>query len=305
MRKKTQATILVVDDDPINVQMLAEGLRHQYQVIVANCGKKALEICLNQSPDLVLLDINLPDMNGYQVCKALKNNALTKQIPIIFITGYDSEESELKGLEMGAADYFSKPFKMPLVMARVAIQVDLKRKTDLLESLVDIDGLTGIPNRRRFDHNLDEEWRRAARRKTNLSLCFIDVDYFKPFNDHYGHAAGDDCLKRVAHELDKNVKRAGDSVARYGGEEFIVLLPAISPLEAKIFAESLRVSVQNLAIKHERSKCAKSVTISIGVATSQPSKTQSKEDLVRVADEQVYIAKSLGRNCVSATEIKA
>lgn len=303
MRKKTQAKILVVDDDPLNIQILAEGLHHQYQVVVANCGKKALEICLNQSPDLVLLDINLPDMDGYQVCKALKNNPLTKRIPIIFITGHDSEESELKGLEMGAADYFSKPFRMPLVLARVSIQIDLKRKTDLLESLVDIDGLTGIPNRRRFDRNFDEEWRRAARRKTHLSVCFIDVDFFKPFNDHYGHAAGDDCLKRVAHELDKNVKRAGDSVARFGGEEFIVILPAISALEAKIFAESLRVSVQNLAIKHGFSECAEHVTISIGVATAKPKKTMCKEDLVRVADEQVYIAKNLGRNCVTATEL--
>lgn len=303
MSKKSQAKILVVDDDPINVQLLAEGLSQQYQVVVANCGKKALEISLAQLPDLILLDINLPDIDGYRVCKALKNNPLTKPIPVIFITGHDSDESELKGLEIGAADYFSKPFKMPLVLARVSIQIELKRKTDLLEKLVDIDGLTGIPNRRRFDRNLDEEWRRASRRKSSLSLCFIDVDFFKPFNDHYGHAAGDDCLQQVALQLDKELKRAGDSVARYGGEEFVVLLPNIGELEAKVLAESLRTSVMKLAIKHAYSQCADCVTISVGVATVTPSKKHKKEELVRVADEQVYIAKNLGRNCVCSTEL--
>lgn len=254
-------------------------------------------------PDLICLDINLPDLDGYKVCKALKNNPQTKPIPIIFITGKDSQEDELKGLKLGAADYFPKPFRMPLVLARVAMQIELKRKTDLLEQLVDMDGLTGIPNRRRFDHLLDQEWRRARRRKNTLTVCFIDVDLFKAFNDHYGHAAGDRCLKRVAHRLERDIKRADDSVARYGGEEFVVLLPNVSSHEAKTLAESLCSGVGSLKIPHSESSCDEYVTISVDVATVTPTTDFTKEDLVKAADEQLYIAKNLGRNCVCATEI--
>jgi two-component system sensor histidine kinase/response regulator len=248
--KKAHPKILVVDDDSINLQILAQALAEQYQVILATDGKKALELSLSQNPDLVLLDISLPKMDGYQVCRALKNNSKTKRIPVIFITGYDSDESELKGLQLGAADYFTKPFKIPLVLARTAMQIDLKKKTDLLETLVDLDGLTGISNRRMFDRKYAEEWRRAKRRGSPLSLCIMDVDFFKQYNDNYGHAMGDKCLKLIAQELQKVVRRAGESVARYGGEEFVLIMPDIDEEHAVDFANKLRQKIEILAIPH-------------------------------------------------------
>lgn len=301
MSKKAQPKILVVDDDPINLQILAQALTEQYQVILANDGKKALELSLSQNPDLVLLDISLPKMDGYQVCRALKNNSKTKNIPIIFITGHDSDESELKGLQLGAADYFTKPFKIPLVLARTAMQIDLKKKTDLLETLVDLDGLTGISNRRMFDRKYAEEWRRAKRRGSSLSLCLMDVDFFKQFNDHYGHAMGDKCLKLIAQELQKVVRRAGEFVARYGGEEFVLIMPDIDEDHAVAFPNQLRQKVVDLAIPHEHSSCSEVVTMSFGIAfTAMTNRKMSKEDLLTAADEQLYIAKNQGRNCVSA-----
>jgi diguanylate cyclase (GGDEF)-like protein len=299
--KKAQPKILVVDDDPINLQILAQALTEQYQVVLANDGKKALELSLSQNPDLVLLDISLPKMDGYQVCRALKNNSKTKNIPIIFITGHDSDESELKGLQLGAADYFTKPFKIPLVLARTAMQIDLKKKTDLLETLVDLDGLTGISNRRMFDRKYAEEWRRAKRRGSSLSLCLMDVDFFKQFNDHYGHAMGDKCLKLIAQELQKVVRRAGEFVARYGGEEFVLIMPDIDEDHAVAFTNQLRQKVVDLAIPHEHSSCSEVVTMSFGIAfTAMTNRKMSKEDLLTAADEQLYIAKNQGRNCVSA-----
>jgi two-component system sensor histidine kinase/response regulator len=299
--KKAHPKILVVDDDSINLQILAQALAEQYQVILATDGKKALELSLSQNPDLVLLDISLPKMDGYQVCRALKNNSKTKRIPVIFITGYDSDESELKGLQLGAADYFTKPFKIPLVLARTAMQIDLKKKTDLLETLVDLDGLTGISNRRMFDRKYAEEWRRAKRRGSPLSLCIMDVDFFKQYNDNYGHAMGDKCLKLIAQELQKVVRRAGESVARYGGEEFVLIMPDIDEEHAVDFANKLRQKIEILAIPHEFSSCSEKVTMSFGVAyTSMGDTEMSKEDLLTAADEQLYIAKNQGRNCVSA-----
>lgn len=304
MGKKALPKVLVVDDDPINLQILAQALSEFYQIIMASDGKKALELSLSQSPDLILLDISLPEMDGYQVCRALKNNSKTKPIPIIFITAHDSDESELKGLQLGAADYFTKPFKIPLVLARTAMQIDLKKKTDLLETLVDLDGLTGISNRRMFDRKYSEEWRRNKRRHSALSLCILDVDFFKQYNDNYGHAMGDKCLKVIAQELQKEVKRAGEFVARFGGEEFILIMPDVDETDALEFAETLRQKIIALAIPHEYSSCSDVVTISIGLAyTEMQDNELTKEALLTAADEQLYIAKNRGRNCVSSLKL--
>lgn len=303
MAKKKSASILIVDDEPINVQLLAEGLSDDYHILFANSGESALAIAEAKLPDLILLDIDMPEMDGYQICRELKDNPRTKHIPITFITGHDSDEDELKGLQMGASDYFTKPFKMPLVKARVAILVDLKKKTDLLEVLVDLDGLTGIPNRRRFDISFDEEWRRAVRANSQLSLCMMDVDYFKQFNDNYGHAAGDQCLRRVADELEKVAKRAGELVARYGGEEFVLLLPNNSLQQAIEFAEKLRVRIESLGIQHSFSACAKSITLSFGIASVKPTRQGEHLALLKAADDQLYRAKESGRNCVKGIDL--
>lgn len=299
--ENTRASILLVDDEPLNLQILAQGLSEEHQVLMASGGQQAMDIAIAQRPDLILLDIDMPDVNGYEVCRTLKNNPKTRHIPLIFITGHDSEQDELKGLQMGAADYFTKPFKMPLVLARVAIQLELKRKTDLLEKLVDLDGLTQIPNRRRFDQVFDEEWRRAVRSHSALSLCILDVDYFKQYNDTYGHAKGDQCLRNIAAELESTVQRAGDFIARYGGEEFVLVLPDNEYQQALDCAEKLRDKIAQLMIPHSESQCSEFVTISCGVATMRPDRETEKSQLFSAADEQLYSAKSRGRNQVCAT----
>ncbi|MCC2617943.1 diguanylate cyclase [Aestuariibacter halophilus] len=295
-RKKSQPVILAVDDEQINLRIIGQGLSEDYRVIMADTGKRAIELACEEKPDLVLLDIRLPDMSGYTVLKSLKNHPDTKSIPIIFVTGQDSDENEVKGLRMGAADYFTKPIKMPLARARIAKQLELKHKTDLLESLVDMDGLTDIPNRRSFDKRFEEEWRRAKRHGKPLGICMADIDYFKQYNDKYGHAVGDDALISVAGLLAKVAKRAGDFVARYGGEEFVMLLPESDEKATKGFVQKLIENLSHLAIPHEYSDCAEHVTLSFGAVVVVPEKGMDKMAALEAADEQLYAAKSAGRN---------
>ncbi|WP_026376370.1 diguanylate cyclase domain-containing protein [Aestuariibacter salexigens] len=294
----SKATVLIVDDEKVNLHILAQGLSQEHHVLFAESGKQAIKFAHEQLPDLILLDIDLPDMNGYDVLRRLKDDPETMKIPIIFITGHDSDEDELHGLELGAVDYFTKPFKMALAKVRINNQLDLKRKTDLLEQLASIDGLTGIPNRRDFDQTLENEWRRAMRSSSALGLVMIDIDFFKQFNDHYGHAKGDACLKRVASKIDSIARRAGEFAARYGGEEFVVLLPGANEAEVTKMAERVRAGVEKLAIKHEYSGCSEVVTVSAGTASCVPDKLGGQTELLQRADDNLYAAKEEGRNRV-------
>jgi len=247
----------------------------------------------------------MPGLDGYEVCTRLKAEPRTKGIPVIFISGLSDESDEAKGLEIGAIDYITKPFSPPIVRARVRNHLQLKRYQDMLERLSVLDGLTGIANRRRFDETIDHEWLRSRRQGTTLSLIIIDVDCFKAFNDNYGHAAGDECLKKVASVLNDGVKRPGDLVARYGGEEFVVIMPETDAAGAIVIAETLRRSVVSLALPHAFSPAGDVVTISIGGATVVPAReTQGPEGLLKLADTRLYEAKHAGRNRVAweATE---
>jgi diguanylate cyclase (GGDEF)-like protein len=298
--KKTRAKILIVDDEPIIMEILSQELSAEHDILLASSGKRALELSQAELPDLILLDISMPDMDGFDICRRLKRTSATMNIPIIFVTAFDSEEDEVKGLELGAVDYLTKPFNMALVRVRIKNQLQLKKKSDLLEQLASLDGLTEIPNRRQFNIMFDSEWRRASRKHYPLSLFMIDIDFFKQFNDHYGHAAGDQCLIAVAQELDRQVQRGGDFVARFGGEEFVVIAPDTDQQQAQVFGEKLRAGIEALAIAHSKSTCANNVTISLGVATISPNKDMSRENLLQSADEQLYIAKKGGRNMVSS-----
>ena len=294
--KKTRAKILIVDDEPIIMEILSQELSAEHDILLASSGKRAIELSQSDLPDLILLDISMPDMDGFEICRRLKRITATMNIPIIFVTAFNSTEDEVKGLEIGAVDYLTKPFNMALVRVRIKNQLQLKKKSDLLEQLASLDGLTEIPNRRQFNIMFDSEWRRACRKHYPLSLFMIDIDFFKQFNDHYGHAAGDRCLIAVAQELDRQVQRGGDFVARYGGEEFVVIAPGTDEKEAKFFAEKLRKGIEDLAIAHKKSTCAANVTICVGVATVSPDKDLSREHLLQSADEQLYVAKKGGRN---------
>ena len=291
--------VLIVDDHPTNIRVLAETLKSEYRVKTATNGRTALDLAnLSEKPDLIMLDVMMPEMDGYEVCQHLKNTEASKDIPVIFVTAKREMGDEERGLNMGAADYITKPFSPPIVQARVRNHIALKQKTDLLESLASLDGLTGIPNRRNFSEAIDSEWRRAGRSGKPLSLIMADVDYFKAYNDHYGHGAGDDCLKYVATALANIPVRPGDLVARYGGEEFVAILPDTDFDGAKSVAEDFRSMVEALALPHAHSSVAGHVTISAGFATALLPRSKRWEALLEEADKMLYQAKRAGRNRV-------
>ncbi|AWB66855.1 diguanylate cyclase response regulator [Saccharobesus litoralis] len=301
MSVTAKQTILIVDDEPLNIKVLGQALSGSYRVKTAINGTRALEIAQGEeTPDLLLLDIQMPDIDGYEVLLALKQSDRTKSIPVIFITGRDGAEDEARGLELGAMDYITKPFNIPVVMARVRNQLALKQKADLLEKLVSIDGLTEIPNRRAFDEAFIREWRRCTRAQAPLSMIMIDIDCFKPYNDNYGHSKGDEVLKKVAERLSNELKRGGDFVARYGGEEFVVILPETEIHSAVYVAESLRNTIVEAQIPHKYNLAADFVTISLGLAYCIPREDLEPITLQNKADKMLYRAKNEGRNQVVA-----
>jgi diguanylate cyclase (GGDEF)-like protein len=291
-------TILCIDDDRDILKLLEKILAGAgYTVITAIDGKQGLSEAITRKPDLILLDIVMPGMDGYEICKKIKDKEETKNIPIIFITAKKEDEDEAKGLKIGAVDYIRKPFYPPIVKSRVRTQLDLKLKTDMLERLVSIDGLTNIYNRRKFDETLKLEWKRAMRNKSRLSLIMCDIDHFKGYNDHYGHTAGDDCLRRVSQGLKNLLQRPADLLARYGGEEFAVILPETDYKGAVYISTILLKGIEELNISYPDSPIVGHVTISIGVATSIPGKNcDTPLQLIEAADAMLYVAKQNGRN---------
>jgi len=292
-------TILIVDDVTANIDILAELLRPDYKIRAATSGEKALKISFSENPpDLILLDVMMPDIDGYEVCRILKASFETKDIPIIFITGKTSIEDEIYGFNLGAVDYVRKPFNSVIVKARVNTHAELKRYHDYLEGISYLDGLTGIANRRKFDEYLDITWNFAMRDAIPISMVLMDIDCFKLFNDHYGHQEGDDCLIKIAQTLAGVATRKTDLVARYGGEEFVCILPNTEMEDAKQIAEKFRRSIMEIQIPHEYSAAGSNVTISIGVATVIPEINSNCSLLIKASDEALYRAKANGRNQV-------
>lgn len=297
--------ILVVDDIPSNVHVLSRILKDDYDIYFATDGERALDLVQARMPDLVLLDIMMPGMDGFEVCRRIKADPAIHDIPVIFISAKSEVEDETRGLEVGAIDFITKPISPPIVKARVRNHLLLKRQTDLLRSLSFLDGLTGIANRRRFDDAMAREWRRCARSNLPLSLIILDVDHFKAYNDHYGHQAGDECLRMVAELLSDRARRPSDLVARYGGEEFVCLLPETDGPGAVRVAEGFRTGVAECRIPHAQSPVIPYVTISLGVATVIPSADGSPEQLAEMADQLLYRAKRTGRNRVQDATVPA
>lgn len=296
--------ILIVDDQPLNVQVLYEVFAPDYQLFMAVRGEQALTVCAQQQPDLVLLDVQMPRMDGYEVCERLKSSPATRDIPVIFITAHNDDAAETRGLAVGAVDFITKPINPTIVRARVKTHITLKRQSDLLRSWAYMDGLTGVHNRRRFDEQLTAEWGRAVRENYALSIVMLDVDFFKRYNDLYGHQAGDDCLRRVSATLKASVKRPGDLVARYGGEEFVCLLPNTDLAGAMQVAQHIGDAIFAQHIAHADSSVAPVVTVSLGVCCKPPDTKGSAEALLRQADAQLYAAKAGGRHRTCGTEIQ-
>lgn len=288
--------LLVVDDQPANVQALYQALAADHQVFVATSGEQALALAPVKLPDLVLLDVVMPGIDGFEVCRRLKADEATADIPVIFVTARDAEADEARGLDAGAVDFITKPINPRIVRARVRTHLTLKRQSDLLRRLAYIDGLTGLGNRRGFDLRLAQEWQRGTRNGQPLALLLIDVDHFKRYNDRHGHQAGDDCLRQVAETLAEGLGRPGDLVARYGGEEFACILPE-TPLDgALVLAQRLLAMVRTLGLPHGDAPGETIVTVSIGAAAIMPADGTPAAELLAEADRQLYRAKALGRN---------
>jgi len=321
----TQGTILIVDDTPDNLHLLSRMLnRRGYEVQAVNSGEIAMQIVKVTPPDLILLDICMPEMDGYEVCLALKANPRTKDIPVIFISALDEVLDKLRAFDVGAVDYITKPFRIPEVMARVTIhltlrrlQLQLREQNELLKQevrdrlaaeaalqaanqelqrLANLDGLTQVGNRRRFDEYLEQEWRRLNREQLPLSLILCDVDFFKSYNDTYGHQAGDDCLRSIARVLQLAATRPADVVARYGGEEFAVVLPNTFLEGAMQVARKIQMGIKELKLEHRDSQISQYVTLSLGVSMVVPALGVSPAALIASADQALYRAKAIGRD---------
>jgi diguanylate cyclase (GGDEF)-like protein len=289
-------TILIADNDPASRAELTAVLQQQgYQTLAASCDEQVLDIALHAQPDLILLEAAVPGIDGLDTCRRLKADSITAHIPVIFVSARAETEDIVAGFDIGAADYVTKPPRMPELCARVRAQLHHKRSA---HALAMIDPLTRIANRRRFDSFFQREWQRGQRNGAPVSLLMIDVDHFKLFNDALGHAAGDACLQQVAGVIQQRASRAADLAARYGGEEFVVLFGETPPVAAAALAEGIRAAVEALCIVNPRSPTCGYITVSIGLAGAIPSQDDSVCSLLLAADRRLYLAKEAGRNRV-------
>ncbi|HDP98466.1 MAG TPA: diguanylate cyclase [bacterium] len=309
-----ESTVLVVDDLHLNRKLQRLYLTEVgYRVVLAEDGIDALHKVKDVLPDLILLDVMMPRMNGFEVCRHIKHNVKTRYIPIIMVTALNEIESKIKGIESGADDFICKPFNKLELLARVKsllrikylnkeLQLKVRQLEDAqieLKKLAVTDGLTGAYNYRFFKEQLQKEITRAQRHKSHVSIVMIDIDYFKNYNDTHGHPAGDEVLKTISALLKKNIRNL-DVAARYGGEEFVLILIESDKNAASIVARKIKDLVENFKFKAEETQPNGKITVSMGVST-YPDDAQSFGQLVELADERLYKAKNAGRNRVVLT----
>lgn len=304
-------TILVVDDVPVNIQLLTTYLASEgYDIVSARDGMEAIELVRRHLPDLVLLDVMMPKMNGFEVCQVIKSDKDTMFIPVIMVTALNELEDKIKGMNAGADDFISKPFNKLELMVRVrsllrikflndALSekvVELQKAKEELRQLAITDGLTGLYNYRYFKEHLTQELNRAKRHKLEVSVVMLDIDHFKHYNDTNGHPAGDTVLKQISRLLKDNIRNI-DLAARYGGEEFVLVLLEANKASAKIVAEKIRRLIEEHQFEFEEAQPNGKITISTGVATF-PEDGQDFDALVKIADQRLYRAKQSGRNTI-------
>jgi diguanylate cyclase (GGDEF)-like protein len=293
--------VLIVDDQR-SIRMLSlmvvESLGHE--VVEASCGQEAIDICSAQKVDLILMDVEMPGINGFETTKLIRENN-DIWFPIIFVSAKTDPKFFSEGIKSGGDIYLFKPIvpevleSMIHAMERIAsIQEELHGTKTKMELLAHQDTLTGAVNRRGFDKAMELEINHAQKEKSPLTLMMIDVDKFKPFNDHYGHQAGDECLKAVSKALHKAICRPSDIVTRYGGEEFAVILPNTTAKQAEVVGGRIVAEFKSLAFPHEYSDTEAHVTVSGGIAEIE--KGQTANELVKLADDGLYQAKENGRN---------
>lgn len=284
-----QSTVLIVDDSPSNIRVMAAVLQERYRVKTAMGGHQCIEMAIKYKPDLILLDIEMPGLSGYQVCEELKSMDETRDIPIIFVTGRDNIEDEEMGLRIGAVDYITKPIRPVILSARADTHVTLKRQQNRLLKMAMHDQLTGLFNRHYMLEIVDQKISRARRHKTPLTVMLVDIDHFKVINDTHGHIVGDHMLERVGSFL-LDQCRIEDTVARFGGEEFVVLMEPCGLNQAHYKAEIMRDTISRL------NPMDIPLTVSIGIAELS-SEDQNFSQLLKRADDALYTAKESGRNC--------
>jgi len=319
--------ILIVDDKKANLLSLEYLLEDEELLTVsAESGQQALEKTLDHDFFLILMDVEMPDMNGYETAELLRGNSRTRNIPIIFITANSREDEQLfRGYDAGAVDYLIKPIAPQILLGKISVfktlfrqqrelfrkteelngtiseleelQQELEEKNEQLKILSNQDGLTGLYNRRYFDNLLEDEWSRGIRTRRPLSLIMADVDYFKEYNDTYGHIAGDKCLIQIAEIFQNTIHRRVDKVARYGGEEIIAVLPETSEDGAVALSEKLIDAVRTAGIEHAGSINGRTLTISFGICTVVPDSESAMVDFVKCVDSALYEAKKRGRDC--------
>lgn len=296
-----EGRILIADDDPVSLYLLSNVFTEEgFTVSCVKSGEEALNTVLSFRPDIIVLDIVMKGMYGYEVCERLKANRETADIPVVFISSREDVEAEISGLRAGGIDFITKPFNPAIVRMRVSNYIELKKTRDNLEHMSITDQLTGLFNRRYFDKMLNSELRRSSRSHDCLSLLMIDVDKFKLYNDCNGHLAGDECLKLICQTVRKSFRRVGDLVSRYGGEELAVLLPTTPLTSAVMLAENTRKNVEDLHILYSGLPENGYVTISVGVAAMTPEPGANPQLLLNDADKALYQAKTKGRNRVTA-----
>ena len=301
MENTKQNSILIVDDENLQIKALAHLLEDDYTIYIAKSGEAALEIAEKYTPDLVLLDILMPGMDGYETLSHLKSNSRTNKIPVVFTTGLRDEDDEIKGLEHDVADYITKPFNPKIVPLRVRNQIKIINQMRAIERLSRIDQLSNMPNRRYFVERLESDWGSSIRKFQPLSILILDIDFFKKYNDTYGHQQGDNAIREAARVITKSLNRPADFAARYGGEEFVVLLPDTDQEGALQIAERIRANIEVTEIpKHESTNEVTKITVSIGANTIVPRVNDSMDLFISRADNALYTSKQNGRNQVSA-----
>jgi|YNPBryantNP2012_1023418.scaffolds.fasta_scaffold00205_2 diguanylate cyclase (GGDEF)-like protein len=291
--------ILIVDDSPSYIRAFGEEFRNEYDIHISTNGETALKVAEENMPDLILLDLKMQKMSGLEICAKLKDNPITKNIPIIFLAeSLKDEEDVIKGLEIGGSDYIIKPFNLPILKARIKTHIDLKIKTEMIENLAYRDTLTSLYNRRKFEEMLEVEWKRAMRIKHPLSLLMLDIDNFKSYNASYGELAGDRCLTMIAKVLLSICRRITDLVSRYEGAKFAIILPHTDLDNAIIMAEKIRMSIKDLKLEHTMVKGVPYITVSIGVVSMIPEINTDYNLFVQLAQKALKEAKATGKNKV-------